>query len=369
VATLDLVGVTLGRSGGPPILDDVSLSVADGEFLVVVGPSGSGKTSLLRIVAGLEAPTRGEVLIGGRPATHLSPRDRNLAMVFQNYALYPHMTVRDNLGFGLAARRTPRAQIATEVERVADLLGIRAHLDKKPGVLSGGERQRVALGRALVRKPAAFLYDEPLSNLDARLREEMRGEIARLHARFPTTSLYVTHDQAEAMTLGQRMAIMADGRLRQLGPPAALYARPADTFVAGFLGSPQINLIEGIVEGGVFRSGGMGVRLSSNGPLAGGARGRVVLGVRPDEIAVERAAAGPAEDGDAVPAGVLRREHLGREVLVYLDAGGTALRALVAPGAAPREGEAARLRFDRARVHLFDAASGRRIVPAGEDEE
>ena len=358
------------RRGATTILDDVSLSVEDGEFLVVVGPSGSGKSSLLRIVAGLEAPSAGDVRIGGRSVTALSPQERNLAMVFQNYALYPHMTVRQNLAFGLEVRRTPKEKIATEVTRVAGLLGITPHLAKKPAALSGGERQRVALGRALVRRPVAFLYDEPLSNLDARLREEMRTEIARLHALEPTTSLYVTHDQAEAMTLGERMAIFRDGRLVQIGAPDALYRRPADVFVAGFLGSPRINIIEGEVASGALRAGTLAIALAERpGARAGGAGDRLLLGVRPEDVSAARLDRALDANGRDSRANVTHVEHLGREVLLHLDAGGVLLRALVPPelGAAP--GDTLALGFDRARLHFFDPHSGLRIAPDGEEAE
>jgi len=366
VASLDVVRVSF-RRGATQILDDVSLSVADGEFLVVVGPSGSGKSSLLRIVSGLEAPDAGDVRIGGASVTALSPQARNLAMVFQNYALYPHMTVRQNLAFGLEVRRTPAAAIDAEVRRVAELLGIVQHLAKKPGALSGGERQRVALGRALVRRPAVFLYDEPLSNLDARLREEMRTEIARLHALEPTTSLYVTHDQAEAMTLGERMAIFDGGRLRQIGAPDDLYRRPADLFVAGFLGSPRINVVEGTISESRFHAGSLSVGISRTHGAHLASGDRVTLGVRPEEVAVARASDAP---GGAAPNGsratVTRVEHLGREALLHLDAGGVALRALapVELGASP--GLALSLSVPGDRVHLFDPRSGSRIAPDGE---
>ncbi|MFN0149840.1 MAG: ABC transporter ATP-binding protein [bacterium] len=372
MASLDVERVSF-RRGATQILDDVSLSVADGEFLVVVGPSGSGKSSLLRIVAGLEAPDAGDVRIGGASVTARSPQERNLAMVFQNYALYPHMTVRQNLAFGLEVRRTPAATIDAEVRRVADLLGIAPHLAKKPGALSGGERQRVALGRALVRRPSVFLYDEPLSNLDARLREEMRTEIARLHALEPTTSLYVTHDQAEAMTLGERMAIFEGGRLRQVGAPDVLYRRPADLFVAGFLGSPRMNVVEGAVSERFFRAGSLSIPLAPAYASLVASGARATLGIRPEEVGVAHAGSARAEEaraGGAAANGsrarVTRVEHLGREALLHLDAGGVSLRALapVDLGAAP--GATVALLIPGDRIHLFDPRSGLRIAPDGE---
>src|SRR5688500_1130697 len=229
-------------------VDDVSLTVADGEFMVLVGPSGCGKTSLLRSIAGLEEVTSGRILIGGRDVTDLAPRKRDVAMVFQSYALYPHMSVRQNLGYGLKVRRTGKAEVRQRVEKVARMLRLDELLERRPAQLSGGLRQRVAMGRAVIREPKAFLMDEPLSNLDAKLRVSMRAELSALHARLGTTTIYVTHDQVEAMTLGQRVAVMRDGRIQQVDTPQGLYRSPRNLFVAAFIGSPAMNLVEAIVD-------------------------------------------------------------------------------------------------------------------------
>src|SRR5690242_11948719 len=250
MARIVLDQVTKAFPGGVVAVDDVSLEIGDGEFMVLVGPSGCGKSTLLRIVAGLEEVTSGEVVIGERIVTDVPPRNRDVAMVFQNYALYPHMTVAQNLGIGLKVRRRPKAEIKAKVVDVAQILGLEPLLDRKPAALSGGQRQRVAMGRAMVREPHAFLMDEPLSNLDAKLRVQMRSELARLRDRLHTTTIYVTHDQVEAMTLGDRVAVMRDGVVQQLDSPQALYRTPANLFVAAFIGSPSMNLMEARVHGG-----------------------------------------------------------------------------------------------------------------------
>ena len=244
MAAIELERVTKVFSGGVVAVDDVSLRIEDGEFMVLVGPSGCGKSTLLRAIAGLEDITSGAILIGGRDVTDLAPRHRDIAMVFQSYALYPHMSVRQNLGYGLKVRRAPRAEVKRRVDEVAKLLGLDDLLERKPAQLSGGQRQRVAMGRAIVREPQAFLMDEPLSNLDAKLRVGMRASLAQLHQALGVTTVYVTHDQVEAMTLGQRVAVMRDGRVLQVDAPQHLYEQPQDLFVAGFIGSPAMNLGE-----------------------------------------------------------------------------------------------------------------------------
>ncbi len=261
-------------------IDDVSLTIEDGEFMVLVGPSGCGKSTLLRMIAGLEDVSAGSISIGGRDVTGLAPRHRDIAMVFQNYALYPHMDVRKNLGYGLKVRRTPSAEIDRRVEEVAKLLGLEKLLDRKPAALSGGQRQRVAMGRAIVREPAAFLMDEPLSNLDAKLRVGMRSELSRLHERLGVTTIYVTHDQVEAMTLGQRVAVMRDGVIQQVDSPQALYTRPDNLFVAAFIGSPAMNLVEAVVADGRVSFAGIELPLD---PLGAG-EGKVILGIRPESV-------------------------------------------------------------------------------------
>jgi multiple sugar transport system ATP-binding protein len=264
-------------------VDDVSLEVGDGEFMVLVGPSGCGKSTLLRVIAGLEQVTRGRVLIGDDDVTGLDPADRDVAMVFQSYALYPHKTVRENLAFGLRRRRVASDEIRRRVDAMADMLGLGELLDRRPAALSGGQRQRVAMGRALVREPRTFLMDEPLSNLDAKLRTSMRGELARLHERLPTTTVYVTHDQVEAMTLGQRVAVLKDGRIQQCDVPQRLFDEPANLFVGAFIGSPAMNLVEATVAGGLVRFGQQEIQLLDVAP---GLEGHVVLGIRPTSLSL-----------------------------------------------------------------------------------
>ena len=295
MAGIELEHVTKRFAGGVVAVDDVSLTIADGEFMVLVGPSGCGKSTLLRMIAGLEEITEGTISIGDVDVTELHPRDRDIAMVFQNYALYPHMSVRDNLGFGLSVRRTPKSEIVRRVGDVAKLLGLQDLLDRKPAHLSGGQRQRVAMGRAIIREPKAFLMDEPLSNLDAKLRVGMRASLAQLHARLSVTSVYVTHDQTEAMTLGHRVAVMHDGRIVQVDVPQRLYQAPKDLFVGAFIGSPSMNLVEATVDADEVAFGQFRVPLH---PTRRPARGvdRVVLGVRPESFndAAVRPAATPA---------------------------------------------------------------------------
>src|SRR5262245_31507992 len=281
MAGIRLEHVTKAFDGGVVAVDDVNLTIDDGEFMVLVGPSGCGKSTLLRMIAGLEEITDGSISIGDRDVTELPPPDRDIAMVFQNYALYPHMSVRENLGFGLSVRRTPKAEMRKRVEEVASLLGLEHLLDRKPAHLSGGQRQRVAMGRAIIREPKAFLMDEPLSNLDAKLRVGMRASLAELHARLSVTSIYVTHDQTEAMTLGQRVAVMRDGRIVQVDAPQRQYQDPADLFVASFIGSPSMNLVDAVVEGDEIVFGQFRVPLE---PARRPPRGveHVILGVRPE---------------------------------------------------------------------------------------
>ena len=281
MAEIVLDRVTKEFDNGFVAIDDISLTVADGEFLVLVGPSGCGKSTLLRMVAGLEEVTAGTVFIDGRDVTELAPRHRDIAMVFQNYALYPHMDVRRNLAYGLKVRKTSKDEIDRRVEEVAHLLGLGKLLDRKPGALSGGQRQRVAMGRAIVREPAAFLMDEPLSNLDAKLRVTMRSELSRLHDRLGVTTVYVTHDQVEAMTLGQRVVVLRDGVIQQVDTPQALYARPENLFVAAFIGSPAMNLVEATVANGRAAFAGWELPLD---PARRPRDGRVILGLRPESF-------------------------------------------------------------------------------------
>jgi multiple sugar transport system ATP-binding protein len=283
MAGITLEHVTKAFVGGVVAVDDVNLTIEDGEFMVLVGPSGCGKSTLLRMIAGLEEITDGTISIGDRDVTELPPPERDIAMVFQNYALYPHMNVRENLGFGLSVRHTAKPEIRRRVQEVATLLGLEQLLDRKPAHLSGGQRQRVAMGRAIIREPVAFLMDEPLSNLDAKLRVGMRASLAELHARISVTSIYVTHDQTEAMTLGQRVAVMRDGRIVQVDVPQRLYQSPVDLFVAAFIGSPSMNLVEATVDGDEIAFGQFRVPLHPTRRPPRGV-GRVVLGIRPESF-------------------------------------------------------------------------------------
>ena len=280
MAAIELEHVSKVYAGDVAAVDDVSLTVEDGDFMVLVGPSGCGKSTLLRMIAGLEDVTSGSVLIDGADVTDLAPRHRDIAMVFQSYALYPHMTVRENMAYGLKVRRAPKAEIARRVADVAALLGLEDLLDRRPAQLSGGQRQRVAMGRAIVREPKAFLMDEPLSNLDAKLRVSMRTSLSHLHSRLGVTTIYVTHDQTEAMTLGQRVAVMRHGRIVQVDAPQRLYDAPRDLFVAGFIGSPAMNLVQAAIEGDDVVFGEYRVPLGNDRPLP--ASGPVVLGIRPE---------------------------------------------------------------------------------------
>ena len=337
-------------------VSDAGFEVADGELLVLVGPSGCGKSTLLRMIAGLEAVSGGTIAIGGKVVNDVAPRDRDIAMVFQSYALYPHMSVAGNLGFGLKLRGHDKAAIAARVGEAARMLGIEDLLDRKPAALSGGQRQRVALGRALVRQPQVFLLDEPLSNLDARLRAAMRVEIARLHRKLGATMVYVTHDQVEAMTLGERIVVLDGGRIRQVDTPMALYERPADVFVATFLGSPAMNVIAGQLDAdGAGFIAGDGARIPLPGLQAPPDwSGRpLVLGVRPEHL--RRAEPGDA-GGGAFDALVEVVEPVGNEVFVNLRLGDAALVARLPPGTLPRPGESLLLRVAVEHAHVFDGA-------------
>ncbi|HEU5040344.1 MAG TPA: sn-glycerol-3-phosphate ABC transporter ATP-binding protein UgpC [Gemmatimonadales bacterium] len=334
----------------------LDFAIADGEFMVLVGPSGCGKSTALRMIAGLETPTGGRVLIGDRDVTALPPQERDIAMVFQSYALYPHMTVRENLGFGLRMRGAAPGEIAERVERAARALALDQVLGRRPSQLSGGQRQRVALGRAIVRDPQVFLFDEPLSNLDAKLRVETRAELARLHKRLGATIVYVTHDQEEALTLGNRIAVMHGGTVEQVAPPMEVYRRPATVFVAGFVGSPAMNLLPGDAAGGRWTgAGGLTLPLA---PLAGAAL-PVTLGVRPHDVAVVAPGAGQ------VDARVDVVEPRGSELLVYVRLGegddAPEVRVVTPPETPVPDDGTVGLRLDPGRLHWFDTATGRRL--------
>jgi multiple sugar transport system ATP-binding protein len=359
VAEVVLDNVTKVFDGGVTAVDSLDLHVADREFVVLVGPSGCGKSTTLRMVAGLEDPTRGEIRIADRVVNDVAPKDRDIAMVFQNYALYPHMTVYKNMAFGLKLRRMPKARIDTLVRDAAQVLGIQDLLHRKPRALSGGQRQRVAVGRAIVRHPAAFLFDEPLSNLDAKLRVGMRAELKRLHHRLKTTTIYVTHDQEEAMTLGDRIVVMRDGLVQQCGEPLGVYNRPANRFVAGFLGTPPMNFFEGRLaadEGGLwFDEGSCRIRMAdSSRPLLGGWAGKdVALGVRPEAmgLAGEGRFAG---EGNVLPVRVTVVEPLGEKMDVYA---ATPRHGHVVARADARSdlaaGDDVRLHLDMRKAHVF----------------
>jgi sn-glycerol 3-phosphate transport system ATP-binding protein len=348
--------VTKVFDGKVVAVDALDHTVEDGEFMVLVGPSGCGKTTALRMVAGLEKPTSGTIEIGGRVVNSLSPKARDIAMVFQNYALYPHMTVEQNIAFGLKRRGFPRREIADRVREVTKMLDLHDLLRRKPAQLSGGQRQRVAMGRAIARHPQVFLLDEPLSNLDAKLRTQLRGDLKRLHQEVRTTSVYVTHDQVEAMTLGERIAVMNKGRLHQVGTPREVYARPADLFVAGFIGSPPMNLVAARVADGVLNLDGTPVGAAE---IARGCA-EPVIGLRPEALRIGR-------DGSsslALRCVVDVVEPMGHEVIVHGRIGSDASTQVVARLDArdePRPGDVLELTFEPQDLHLFDPESGERL--------
>jgi len=352
VAKVGLRGVRKSY-GTNAVIHGIDVDVADGEFVVIVGPSGCGKSTLLRMVAGLEEITDGEIVIGGRVVNRLEPKDRDIAMVFQNYALYPHMSVFDNMAYGLRIRGLAKADIAARVNRAAEILELGPLLPRKPGQLSGGQRQRVAMGRAIVREPAVFLFDEPLSNLDAKLRVQMRFEIQKLHRRLSTTSLYVTHDQVEAMTLAQRMIVMNAGRAEQIGTPMEVYENPATLFVAGFIGSPAMNFLAGRAEsdGRIALEHGGAVR---TGVAVAGSRA-VTVGIRPEHLL-------PCAEAEAMMSGTVEMiEQLGADTLVHVAHGGEMVIARLPHGAHPAVGTTLPLTTEPSRVYVFDGATGARI--------
>jgi multiple sugar transport system ATP-binding protein len=347
MASVRLKAIKKTYPNGHVAAQGLDLDIADGEFMVLVGPSGCGKSTALRMIAGLETPTGGQIFIGDREVTELPPQERDIAMVFQTYALYPHMTVRENLSFGLRMRGAGRDVIDRRVQEAARALGLEPVLLRKPAQLSGGQRQRVALGRAIVREPKVFLFDEPLSNLDAKLRVETRAELARLHRRLGATVVYVTHDQEEAMTLGSRVAVMRDGFLQQVAPPMEVYRHPANRFVAGFVGSPGMNFLPGLTLKREAPAGGNGL----------------TLGVRPHDVTIV-----PRGTGD-IDAWVDVVEPRGSELLVYLrwgtDAGDAELRVVAPPEPAIEAERFVGVVFDRARLHWFDTESGQRVPEDG----
>ena len=352
MARIEINQVSKIYSNGMTAVSSVDIDVADGEFIVLVGPSGCGKSTLLRMVAGLEDISRGEVKIAGKVVNKTDPADRDIAMVFQNYALYPHMTVYENLAYGLKNRGTPKSEIAARVADAAKMLEIEQYLDRKPRALSGGQRQRVAMGRAIVRKPAAFLFDEPLSNLDAKLRVSMRGEIRKLQRRLGTTSIYVTHDQLEAMTLADRLVVLNAGQIEQIGSPLDIYHKPASTFVAGFIGSPAMNLVKATRSRDGWQVGGQmlpGARVATAGDA-------VTIGLRAEDLTIA------SEGADGVTMKLDYIEELGAQRLLHGMVDGQPL--VVATAAEDDFADQIRVAVDAADLHYFDATSGKRIEDA-----
>ena len=345
------------RYGDVHVVKDLNLEIGDGEFMVLVGPSGCGKTTSLRMIAGLEEISQGTLRIGDRVVNDVAPKDRDIAMVFQSYALYPHMSVRDNLAFGLKLRKVPKAEIDKRINETAKILQLEKLLARKPKELSGGQRQRVALGRAIVREPAVFLMDEPLSNLDAKLRVQTRAEIARLHQRLGVTTVYVTHDQTEAMTMGQRIAVMSEGALQQVGTPQALYDHPVNRFVAGFIGSPAMNFVELTAQADRLSDGQM--TLPSPASLRDAIKNgeKYVVGFRPEhlELGEVGAAVGTVRgNADVV-------EYLGNEELLHVNAAGREIVAIVDSANRVRPGDVVDLKIPLEKLHMFDSSSGNAI--------
>ena len=375
MAGLTLKGIYKKYPGGVVAVSDVNLEIRDKEFIVLVGPSGCGKSTTLRMIAGLEEISEGELYIGDRLVNDIAPKDRDIAMVFQNYALYPHMTVFDNMAFGLKLRKVPKAEIERKVNEAAKILDLTHLLDRKPKAMSGGQRQRVALGRAIVRSPKVFLLDEPLSNLDAKLRAQMRTEIAKIHKKLGTTFIYVTHDQTEAMTMGDRIVCMKDGFVQQIDTPQNLYENPVNKFVAGFLGSPQMNFIDAelkeeygqfIVEFGA--SNGRGNRYQIivpeskvNEDLGSYVGKEIILGVRPESIHDEEMYLSNASTG-VIDANVEITEMMGAETYLYLLCEGIPLTARVSPRSTARLGDDIKVAIDPNRIHIFDKETEKAIV-------
>ena len=354
MARIELDHVTKVYPDAPPAVNDLTLDIPDGSFMVLVGPSGSGKSTALRMVAGLEDVTEGEIRIDGRVVNDVPAKDRDIAMVFQNYALYPHMTVEQNLDFGMQVRKTPKQEQARRVAEAARILGLEPFLERKPAALSGGQRQRVAMGRAIVRDPQVFLMDEPLSNLDAKLRVSTRAQLAALHDRLRVTTIYVTHDQIEAMTLADRIVVMHDGRVEQIGAPLELYDRPQNLFVAGFIGSPAMNFLNGTIRanGALEFEGASGVRLPLLAAPAGSDGHPVVYGIRPEHFVI-------AEDGAEAEVQVV--EPTGSELQVAAKLGRDDIIAVFRERHDFKPGDKIRLKPDPRLAHLFDEPSGKRL--------
>ena len=340
--------------GKTEVLHGINLQVAEGEFIVFVGPSGCGKSTTLRLLAGLDEPTSGDILIGDKIVNNLAPKERNIAMVFQNYAIYPHMTVRKNIGFGLRTAKIPKADKEKRIEEVAALLGMTELLDRRPSQLSGGQRQRVAIGRAMVRDPSVFLFDEPLSNLDAQLRTQMRLEIKKLHQSVGTTIIFVTHDQVEAMTLADRIVIMKDGNIQQVGTPSQVFLEPANIFVAQFIGAPSMNMLDGVlVEGGVQLAAGPLVPVRPQTKPSGD----LVVGIRPNGLTVAENGQEPLMEGNITVV-----EPLGADALIYVDVNGIEVVATVSGRDLPKPGDHVRLIAPAEEIYFFDPATGNALL-------
>ena len=375
MAGLTLKNIYKKYPGGVVAVSDVNLEIRDKEFIVLVGPSGCGKSTTLRMIAGLEEISEGELYIGDRLVNDIAPKDRDIAMVFQNYALYPHMTVFENMAFGLKLRKVPKDEIERKVNEAAKILDLTHLLDRKPKAMSGGQRQRVALGRAIVRSPKVFLLDEPLSNLDAKLRAQMRTEIAKIHKKLGTTFIYVTHDQTEAMTMGDRIVCMKDGFVQQVDTPQHLYENPVNKFVAGFLGSPQMNFIDAelkeeygqyIVEFGATNGRGNRYQIivpesKVNEDLAAYVGKEIILGVRPESIHDEEMYLSNASTG-IIDANVEITEMMGAETYLYLLCEGISLTARVSPRSTARPGDDIKVAIDPNRIHIFDKETEKAIV-------
>ena len=367
MAQVSLKNVSKVFSGNVTAVNDVSMGVENKEFVVLVGPSGCGKSTTLRMIAGLEDITEGDIYIGDKLVNDVPPKDRNIAMVFQNYALYPHMTVYENMAFALKLRRYPKHEIDTRVKDAAEILGISKHLNKRPKALSGGERQRVAVGRAIVRKPQVFLFDEPLSNLDAKLRVQMRTEINKLHTRLQTTMIYVTHDQVEAMTMGNRIAVMKDGTIHQIADPGTLYNKPVNKFVAGFIGSPPMNFMSGMIikkDGKLyFNEGNFAVNIPDEMKerLFSFIDKEITFGIRPEDI-YDKLFVQYASPENTINANCEVVEHMGAEVYLYLNTGKHTFIARVGGHDKPAVNQEMELVFDVSKAHFFDSKTEKIIV-------
>jgi multiple sugar transport system ATP-binding protein len=362
MATVTFDHVTKAYADDAVAVNDLDLDIADGEFLVLVGPSGCGKTTALRCLAGLEEITDGQIKIGERVVNRVPSKDRNIAMVFQSYALYPHMTVFDNLAFGLKLLKTPKQEIRRRVEEAAKILNLERFLDRKPKALSGGQRQRVALGRAIVREPAAFLMDEPLSNLDAKLRVQTRAEILRIQRRLGTTTIYVTHDQVEAMTMGDRIAVMRDGILQQIGTPPQLYTSPVNVFVAAFIGSPAMNFATVRADDGKLKLGNAELHLSGRPAQAAADRkgNDLLIGFRPEDLEISNGNA--PENAVRLPAKIEVVEYLGNQELIHADAEGNEIVALVSSEQGAKVGQQVDFAIPLNKLHLFDPETEETLV-------